>query len=105
MANSYLYFNDQTSVGRILRRMLVAVKEADQRMADVDALIAQIMEGDGSQDAHHADLKARAGFESDAKARAFREEFLSAYSKTNGNGTVSNVRAARDQLIAKTMAG
>ncbi len=80
MAFAHVYFNDQTPHGRQLRRML---------------------NGDGSQDAHYAEVTSKFGFASDAKARAAFEELDSAFSKTSGNGSVSNVRAARDQLFAK----
>lgn len=100
MAN-HIHFNDQTQYGRQLRRMLQMMEESDDLITDVRDLMIQMRDGDGSQDAHYAELTTRFGFASDAKARACFEELDSAYSKTSGNGSVSNVRAARDQLYAK----
>ena len=101
MAFAHIHFNDQTQYGRSLRRMLNLSEEADDLFTDVRDVMIQMRDGDGSQDAHYAEVTSRFGFASDAKARAAFEELDSAYSKTSGNGSVSNVRAARDQLYAK----
>lgn len=101
MAFNHIHFNDQTQYGRLLRRMLSMSEEADDLFTDVRDVMIQMRDGDGSQDAHYAEVTTRFGFASDAKARAAFEELDSAYSKTSGNGNVSNVRAARDQLFAK----
>jgi hypothetical protein len=101
MAFNHIHFNDQTAYGRKLRRMLDLMEEGDDLMSDVRDLMIQMRDGDGSQDAHYAELTTRFGFTSDAKARAAFEELDSAFSKTSGNGEVTNVRAARDQLYAK----
>lgn len=101
MAAAHIYFNDATAYGRQLRRMLQTNEQADDLMADLRDVMIQMRDSDGSQDAHYAEITSRFGFQSDAKARAAFEELDSAYSKTSGNGSVSNVRAARDQLFAK----
>jgi len=101
MAFNHIHFNDQLPHGRMLRRFLNMAEESDDDMTDVRDAMIQMRDGDGSQDAHYAEVTSRFGFVSDAKARAAFEELDSAYSKTSGNGSVSNVRAARDQLFAK----
>lgn len=101
MAFAHIHFNDQTQYGRQLRRMLQLMEESDDLMKDVRDMMIQMRDGDGSQDAHYAEVTSRFGFASDAKARAAFEELDSAYSKTSGDGSVSDVRAARDQLYAK----
>lgn len=101
MAFAHIHFNDQTQYGRQLRRLLNMSEEADDLFTDVRDVMIQMRDGDGSQDAHYAEVTTRFGFASDAKARAAFEELDSAYSKTSGNGSVDNVRAARDQLYAK----
>jgi hypothetical protein len=101
MAFNHIHFNDQTQYGRQLRRVLDQAEESDDGFTDIRDLMIQMRDGDGSQDAHYAELTTRFGFTSDAKARAAFEELDSAYSKTSGNGSVTNVRAARDQLFAK----
>ena len=101
MAFDHIHFNDQTQYGRQLRRMLQMSEESDDAMKDVRDVMIQMRDGDGSQAAHYAEVTARFGFVSDAKAKAAFDELDSAYSKTSGDGSVSNVRAARDQLFAK----
>lgn len=101
MAFNHIHFNDQTQYGRQLRRFLDMAEESDDLFTDVRDVMIQMRDGDGSQDVHYAEVTSRFGFASDAKARAAFEELDSAYSKTSGNGSVSNVRAARDQLFAK----
>lgn len=100
MAN-HIDFNRQTTYGAMLQRVLTLMEQGDDLMADVRDVMIQMRENDGSQDSDYATVQAKFGFESNAKARAAFEELDSAYSKTSGNGAVSNVRAARDQLFAK----
>ena len=88
-------------------------EQADDAMTDVRDVMIQMRDGDGSQNVHYAEVVKRFGFgdydstqgaptdAQNAKAKAAFDELDSAYSKTSGNGTVSNVRAARDQMFAK----
>ncbi len=101
MAFAHIHFNDQTQYGRMLRQLTRISEESDDLFTDVRDLMVQMRDGDGSSNAHYAELTARFGFVDDAGARAAFEELDSAYSKTSGNGSVSNVRAARDQFFAK----
>ena len=101
MAFQHIHFNDQSQYGRQLRRVLQLMEESDDLLTDVRDMMIQMRDGDGSQDAHYAEVTARFGFVSDAKARAAFEELDSCHSKTNGNGSVDNVRAARDQFFAR----
>ena len=101
MAFNHCFFNDALPHGRMLRRMLNQSEDADDEFTDVRDVMIQMRDGDGSQDSHYTEVTARFGFTSDARSRAAFEELDSAYSKTSGNGSVSNVRAARDQLYAK----
>jgi len=100
MAN-HIFFNDSTQYGRQLRTFLRNSESSDDQFTDVRDVMVQMLEGDGSQDAHYSTITTRFGFESDAKSHEAFSELDSAYSKTSGNGTVSNVRAARDQMYAK----
>lgn len=101
MAFQHIHFDDQTQYGRKLRRVLNMMEESDDLMRDVRDVMIQMRDGDGSQAAHYAEVKTRFGFTTDAKAKEAFDELDSAYSKTSGDGSVSNVRAARDQLFAK----
>lgn len=101
MAFQHIHFNDQTTYGRMLRRMLSQAEQSDDLMRDVRDVMIQMRDGDGSDAAHYAELVTRFGFASNAKAKEAFDELDSAYSKTSGDGSVSFVRAARDQLFAK----
>ena len=110
----HIYWDETTKHGAMLRLMLAANESGDDQMADMRELLIQMREGDGSQNAHYANVVKRCkigGYEPNqgdpndtqlAMARSLFEELDSAFSKTSGNGNVSNVRAARDQLYAKT---
>jgi len=100
MAFTHIHFDDTTQYGRILRRRIRTNEDADDQLADVVALFQSMLDGDGSQDAHYAEVTSRFAFPSNAVAHAAFNELASAYAKTSGNGAVTNVRAARDQLFA-----
>ena len=101
MAFAHIHFNDQTQYGRKLRALLQKMEESDDLFIDVRDVLIQMRDGDGSQDAHYAEVTSKFGFASDAKAKAAFLELDSAFSKTSGNGPVDNVKAAREQLYAK----
>lgn len=97
----HIHFNDQIQYGRSLRRLLQMMEESDDLFADVRDVMIQMRTGDGSVAAHYAEVTARFGFATDADAKSAFDELDSAYSKTSGNGSVTDVRAARDNLYAK----
>lgn len=99
MAN-HIHFDASLPHGRILRHALVMNEQADDLLADVVSMMTAMLEGDGSLDTHYTEIMSRFAFASTAKARAAYDELQSAYSKTSGNGSVSNARAARDQMFA-----
>jgi len=98
---AHIYFDDQTVYGRKLRRVLQMMEEADDLLTDVRDVMIQMRENAGSDDTDYAEVATRFGFANGAKAKSAFLELDSAYSKTSGNGSVDNVRAARDQLFAK----
>lgn len=103
MAFTHIYFNDQLPHGRMLRRMLQQAEESDDLMKDIRDAMIQMRDGadNGADPSNYAEVTTRFGFASNTKAREAFLELDSAYSKTSGDGSVSNVRAARDQLFAK----
>lgn len=103
MAFAHIHFNDQLQYGRSLRRALQLSEEADDLLTDVRDMMIQMRDGadNPADSANYAELTTRFGFVSNDQARAAFLELDSAYSKTSGNGSVDNVRAARDQLYAK----
>lgn len=101
MAFAHLHFNDQNQYGRILRRALSQNEDADQLLKETLDLMATMIDGDGSLDAHYTEVTVRFGFTSDAQSHAAYTETLSCSAKTSGNASVTNVRAARDQWFSK----
>lgn len=113
MAFAHIYFDQSSQYGAKLRQLLNLMETGDDLFTDVRDVMIQMRDGDGSQNVHYAEVVKRFRFADydptqgdptdaqNAKARAAFEELDSAYSKTSGNGSVDNVRAARDQLFAK----
>lgn len=100
MAFNHIHFDSDLPHGRILRNALNMNEQADDLLADVVSLMTAMLDGDGSLDLHYLEIQSRFGFPSTAKAHAAVNELNSAHSKTSGNGSVTNSRAARDQLFA-----
>lgn len=114
MAFAHIYFNQSTQFGSKLRQLLNKLEQSDDEFADLRDVMIQMRDGDGSQDVHYTEVAKKFAFgDYDVttggvpsafaltKARAAFEELDSAFSKTSGNGSVANTRAARDQLFAK----
>lgn len=113
MAFAHIYFNRNSQYGAKLSLLLSVLEQGDDLFTDVRDVMIQMRDGDGSQNVHYDQVVRRFGFgdydatqgtptdSQNAKARSAFEELDSAYSKTSGNGSVSNVRAARDQFFAK----
>jgi hypothetical protein len=113
MAFAHISFNQSTIYGSKLRTLLNTLESGDDQFADLRDVMIQMRDGDGTQNVHYAEVVKRFGFgdydvtqgvptdAQNAKAKAAFDELDSAYSKTSGNGSVTNVRAARDQLFAK----
>lgn len=101
MAFVHIHFNDQLQYGRQLRRVLNMMEESDDLLVDVLSMMTLMIDGNGSDAAQFTEVKERFGFTDNASAKAAWDELQSANSKTSGNGSVDNVRAARDQLFSK----
>lgn len=101
MAFGHLNFNDQTPHGRLLRRWLNGMESVLDDGADVLAVMAQMIDGDGSDPAHFTEVTARFGFRGNATSKAAWDEINSAMSKVTGDGSVTFVNAAIKQVVAK----
>lgn len=104
MSNHYLYNPSGSTHGKFLQRVITANDDGDHWFKELMAMLIQMLDGDGSQDAHFATITTRFGFADTTVAHAAYNELSSAYSKTSGDGNVSSVRAARDQLFARFLA-
>ena len=101
MSVGHYQFNDQLQHGRILRRVLNGAEAFLDEGQDLLAAGAQMIDGDGSQDAHFPYFAAKFGFPDNATARAAWNEFQSFMSKITGDGSVIEVNAAIKQALAK----
>lgn len=101
MANFYNYNATGSTHGRFLQRVVGTVSDGDHWFRELMALMAQMLDGDGSQDAHYATITTRFGFPDTATAHAAYSELQSCYGKISGDSSVSSVRAARDQFVAR----
>lgn len=100
MAFNHIHFDDSGQYGRLLRTTIRTNETADELLAEIMSLFESMIDGDGSADAHYTEVTVRFAFPSNALAHAAFNELASAYAKSSGNGAVTNVRAARDQLFA-----
>jgi hypothetical protein len=94
-------FNDQLSHGRLLRGYLNGVETVIDQGPDVIAVMNAMLTGDSSVEASFGTVTTRFGFADNANAKAAYDEIQSANSKTNGDGSVSGVNAALQQVIAR----
>lgn len=101
MAISFLGFNDQLPHGRILRRCLQKLEEGVEEGNDVLAVMPHMIDGDGSDVSHFAEVVTRFGFASTTTAKAGYEELASMLGKLNTNASVSSVNAAMLQAFNK----
>jgi hypothetical protein len=98
MAFAHIYFSQSTQYGAKLRQLLNLLEQSDDLFTDVrDAEVAKRF-AFGDYDPSVGGAPSALAL---SKAKAAFDELESAYSKTSGNGSVSNVRAARDQFLAK----
>lgn len=101
MSNYYLYQPTSSTHGKYLQRVVSSTNDADKYFSDLMALLSQMLDGDGSQDAHYATITTRFGFADTTTAHNAYNELQSSFSKISGNGSVDSVRAARDQMVAR----
>ncbi len=101
MSNSYQYNPSSSTHGKFLERTVSFSNTADRYFLELMNMLASMLDGDGTQDAHYATIVTRFGFPDTTTAHAAYNELSSAYAKTSGNGSVTNSRAARDQMFAR----
>lgn len=107
MAFNHISFNKGTAHGAKLRSMLDTNESGDDQLTDQRNVMVQMLDGDGSQDAHFAEIVKRFGvadFDSTqgdpnaaqlAKAHEMFQEIDTVYQQTIG------ISAARNQLYNK----
>ena len=112
MAFNHIHFNKSSQYGSKVASCLTQMENADDMQQDVRDMILQMIDGDCSQICHFDEVVKRLevldyvpnNAVTDPQRTAARNLWLeidSAYSKTSGDGSVSNVRSARNQLYSK----
>lgn len=104
MAFQHLGYNHSSPYGNQLSYLLVNFEASFNGLTNSNGLIgtmALMIDGDGSQDAHYAEIKTQFGFATDAAARAAFNELLSVQGKLNTDASVSSVHAAITQALNK----
>jgi hypothetical protein len=99
--SNYVNYTVTSTHGKYLQRALVTSEDGDRYLKQVRDTMVQMLEGDGTQDAHYSTIQARFGFDTVVTAHAAYLQIDTAYQKTSGDGNVSSVRSARDQLFSQ----
>jgi hypothetical protein len=100
MAAQNLSFNRMSPAGARLAG-LIASLDRTRDIADEIQVMTLMIDGDGSDDAHYAEITTRYGFASNAKSHSAFDELNSVLGKLNTDGSVSNVKSAIAQAVNK----
>jgi hypothetical protein len=111
MAFNHIHFNRGSQYGSRLAQSLSVMESADDQQADVRDMLLQMIDGDGSLISMFDEVVRRLEVldwvpnqaVTDPQRTAARNLWLqvdSAYAKTSGDGAVSSVRSARNQLYS-----
>jgi hypothetical protein len=101
MALTHLAFNDQLSHGRLLRQALLQLESGLEALNDIIAVMAVMLDGDGSSTTHFPYITSHFGFSTDANAKLAYEELNSLAGKLNTDASTTNVHAAMLQAFSK----
>lgn len=101
MAYTHFQISPTSTHGPQLRNALTTLETGYQNCLNMLGTIPTMIDGDGSQVAHFAEVTARFGFQSDAQSKAAWEELQSMMSKLTGDGSVTFVNAALKQAWNK----
>lgn len=101
MAVSHLYFNETTAHGRQFRAHLIQTEQGYEGLNDDLAVMARMIDGDGSSADHFTYMTAKYGFPDNATAKAAWDELNSLMGKLNTDGSVTFVNAALLQVFSK----
>lgn len=101
MAATNITFNRTLHHGQDLSRYLNDLDRVNNANGRLLAVMQHMIDGDGSDAAHFTEVTARYGFASNAKAKEAWDELNSLIAKLTTNGSVTNVQAAINQLLAK----
>lgn len=98
MPKTHINFNPSTKHGHSLTLMLANFDAGLTSLGAVVGAMSTMIDGDGSDAAHFADVKTRYGFETNADAKAAYEQLVEVNDKLTTNASVTNVKNSITQL-------
>lgn len=101
MAFSHIYFNSASANGPQLRSALSSLESGYDQLLKTIGVMQTMIDGDGTQDVHYAEVRARFGFDSDAMAHAAYNESQSLAFKLKTDDTIDHMNAALLQAFNK----
>lgn len=101
MAVGHIAFDPQTAHGNQLKGAVHEFNRGLDSLNELFLTMEQMKDGDGSQASHFDYAVEKFGFADNVAAKACYDELNSVLAKLNTNGSVSNVSAAINQLVAK----
>lgn len=101
MAVGHITFDRNTSAGGFFGNALAHFEAGLEQLKDVRDAMAQMIDGNGSEDEHYTYAVSRYGFPNAAAARAAYLELSAMLGKLDTNAPVENVAAAINQALAK----
>lgn len=103
MAVAHLKYSPTTSThGKFVQSAVTGLKDGKQRLKDIVATLAMMIDGDGSDAAHFPYMATALGTDV-GTAKAIWDELNSAKFKLTTNAAVTDVDAALDQLASKLL--
>lgn len=107
MAANHIKFNDQSNLGRNLKRGLDMLLESKELLTNTLAAMVQMIDNGGAATDDFDLMATEGGYSAgdyataNAAAQASYNELASVLAKLNTDGSVSNVDAAIKQICAK----
>lgn len=101
MALGFLYYDKGTVYGVKLNGVLSSLEHQLNELNGLLGTMTSMIDGDGSNDSHYAELTSRFGFTSNAVAHNAFNELGAMHGKLFTDASVTNVRAATVQAINK----
>ena len=101
MASTNIDFDRSNQFGQEIKAYLNALRKANQDGPNILTAIVHMVDGDGSQEAHFAELVAKGIYPTTADAMASYNEIASVNAKLTTDGSVTSVDAAIKQVCAK----
>ncbi len=101
MAFQHLFYNRQTVYGQMLANVMLNLDIGLNNLNGLIGTVQLMINGDGSQDVHYAEITSRFGFVDDLSSHQAFNELLAVQGKINVDTSVTNVRTAIVQAINK----